>query len=783
MIGIEINRVVYKGDGKATNFPYEFTISSKEELIVTIVDPDRNKTELSSDYFIDEDKKEVIYPGYATGEEPAEAERPPTLPSGWFIVLQRQTRIDQQSDLGGKWPFDVTEDSLDKITRILQDLNTKSERSLTISVEAENVNTMLPSPEPNKGFYWDETGKKLVSSDNPNLAAKNAQESETAAKNYMDRAETAATSALKSESNANEAVSMAKAWAMSDNSPDNIFGNKSAKKWAEEAKNYRDIAIAGQLQADWNEEDTEAKSYVKNKPSIVKTYDSVDSAQKDMKLKVGELIHTLGFYAPEDEGGATYCISENISDTLPYITLENDLFAILVLNTKCINVKQFGAKGDGKTDDTAILQQAFKVANSLQYSVYVPKGNYIISDTLLYSPHYRCITFNAADAIFTYQGTGFAFRIQNLLEDDFIFGKIYAENGSGIELYAADKGHITNAWSTIKGKGIKAKDYCIKYTYDADLENYTSSIGFSNEIRIKEISFVGSTAVGIYASSARGASLDFTRLEDCSFEQLDMPIWLAGNCTSWSIINPRSSPNELTKFIKTTGKNLRLMLYTSSYIMTTAPFLDFSTETTGCIICASNASMADSSFFKIYEGKAVSNSILMPLQSSKWKDFSDFLTHGCIVGRTFWLVEYVQSSFIPDTPLKGVRSLLIVDKIPSYNMWRLEQIDLSGQPSFPVYGTYTEGTLTWKAPLEFKGTISTITDLNDIKDTSKYTFYSSTQDLEIKNSPIPYYKSQKVMVITWASPVMCVQYYYATSSSIYVRFFYNNAWNAWKQIT
>lgn len=199
MIGVEINRVVYKGDGQAKNFPYSFTISSKDEIIVTVVDPDRNRKVLTSDYFVDEDKKEIIYPGYAAGEEPAEAERPPVLPAGWFIVLQRQTRIDQQSDLGGKWPFDVTEDSLDKITRILQDLNTKSERSLTISVEAENVNTMLPSPEPNKGFYWDETGKKLVSSDNPNLAAKNAKDSETASKNYMDRAETAATNALNSE--------------------------------------------------------------------------------------------------------------------------------------------------------------------------------------------------------------------------------------------------------------------------------------------------------------------------------------------------------------------------------------------------------------------------------------------------------------------------------------------------------------------------------------------------------------------------------------------------------
>ncbi len=48
-----------------------------------------------------------------------------------------------------------------------------------------------------------------------------------------------------------------------------------------------------------------------------------------------------------------------------------------------INVKDFGAKGDGATDDTAALQRAFaKLGNDV--TVYLPGGRYVISDTLVW---------------------------------------------------------------------------------------------------------------------------------------------------------------------------------------------------------------------------------------------------------------------------------------------------------------------------------------------------------------------------------------------------------------
>lgn len=222
MIGAEVNRIVYKGDGITTSFPYIFTVLEKADIVVTLVDKESKKKTLTSDYFIDMDKKEITYPGYAPGEEPAEAERPPVLPEGWYLVIQRKTKIDQQTSLGDKWPFDVTEDALDKITRILQDLDTDSKRHLEISIEDSGIDPMLPSPKANMGFYWDETGTKLVEGLNPNVASESAAAS--------------ASAAATSEANAAASANTAKAWSMSDSSPDGVSGNKSAKTWAEEAK-------------------------------------------------------------------------------------------------------------------------------------------------------------------------------------------------------------------------------------------------------------------------------------------------------------------------------------------------------------------------------------------------------------------------------------------------------------------------------------------------------------------------------------------------------------------
>lgn len=226
MIGVEANRIVYRGDGITTSFPYTFTVFEKADIVVTLVDKERKKKTLTSDYFIDMDKKEIIYPGYAPGEEPAEAERPPVLPEGWYLVIQRKTKIDQQTSLGDKWPFDVTEDALDKITRILQDLDTDSKRHLEVSVEASGIDPMLPSPKANMGFYWDETGTKLVEGLNPKAASESAAAARSAA---------AASASAKSSAYHME---FAQRWATASVSPDDNADSESTTGMTQSSKTW-----------------------------------------------------------------------------------------------------------------------------------------------------------------------------------------------------------------------------------------------------------------------------------------------------------------------------------------------------------------------------------------------------------------------------------------------------------------------------------------------------------------------------------------------------------------
>lgn len=76
-----------------------------------------------------------------------------------------------------------------------------------------------------------ETNAKTSETNSANSAAA-ALASQEASANSQTKAKTSETNAKTSESNAKLSENLAKAWAMSENSPDGVAGNKSAKTWA-----------------------------------------------------------------------------------------------------------------------------------------------------------------------------------------------------------------------------------------------------------------------------------------------------------------------------------------------------------------------------------------------------------------------------------------------------------------------------------------------------------------------------------------------------------------------
>lgn len=105
--------------------------------------------------------------------------------------------------------------------------------------------------------------------------------------------------------------------------------------------------------------------------NVAWTFDTVDDMKQATNLVAGSYAQTLGFYSLNDGGGAIYKITDTGTANELNIIAVGGLFANLVDGK---NAKQFGAKGDGLTDDTTALQLALDNCKDL----FIPNGTYLI---------------------------------------------------------------------------------------------------------------------------------------------------------------------------------------------------------------------------------------------------------------------------------------------------------------------------------------------------------------------------------------------------------------------
>ena len=129
----------------------------------------------------------------------------------------------------------------------------------------------------------------------------------------------------------------------------------------------------------------------------------------------GIIVSTKYFGIVGDKGGATYKIIENTGskgDGYSLIDLENGLQAKLVITDR-VNVRLFGAVGDGKTDDTAALKRAIAFVEAAKnddgmarfdhgFTIYLPNGTYLVSGTLKISKSNISIAGESASSTIIY---------------------------------------------------------------------------------------------------------------------------------------------------------------------------------------------------------------------------------------------------------------------------------------------------------------------------------------------------------------------------------------------
>lgn len=351
MIAHVDNRITYNGNGNATEFAYQFKILDRTDIKVMLVKPDGSTQILSKDYYVDVEKKVVIYPGYAPGAEIPESERPPVLPAGWRLVLYREVPITQLVRLPEIWPFNVIEAMADKLTIICQQLKDKLSRALTINESsASNIDTTVPWV-PGKTFRVSDDGTHLQATEDPGKVIDEAK----------GLAEETATNAQEAKQAAAEIKTIYNSGGLTPIT--DLAGSigTAIKRW-------------GYIFAN--------KVFAMNLPIV---YKSVAEMKADSLLFAGMTACTLGYYSPNDGGAGTYIIrakqEADVDDGGSLHELANGNVAELVVENGTVCPEQFGAKGDGVTDDSAVIEKIINFNNVRFVNSYLISKTIVIDGT------------------------------------------------------------------------------------------------------------------------------------------------------------------------------------------------------------------------------------------------------------------------------------------------------------------------------------------------------------------------------------------------------------------
>ncbi len=163
-----------------------------------------------------------------------------------------------------------------------------------------------------------------------------------------------------------------------------------------------------------------------------------------------------------------------------------------------VNVKDFGAKGDGASDDTAAFQSAIAAAETLnQNGVYVPMGKYVIKATL---------TLNQLELLGKFAGGWPAdtMPMPTLLIRHYTEPGLILQDGSsvhGIALYY-DSGSPSNSIApaiSLQGQGVTLSSLRIQSPYDAITTPASATPG---RARLSDIFIVQPMNVGVQISKA-----------------------------------------------------------------------------------------------------------------------------------------------------------------------------------------------------------------------------------------------------------------------------------------
>ena len=336
--------VQYQCDGQNKTFIWPYDFNNIKDINLILVDGDGRQTEQTGNILYDAQNKTLTYPSIG---EP--------LPATHKVILIRRTPISQTTELANKWPYNHIEGMGDKVILILQELKEQLDRTLQIRVGADEDPNQVArdivdnsveaakkaiaaalTAESKASEVQDNATKLTAINDNINALSQTVD----------DKLATANTALIQS------ADTFEKTQVLADNT------KAYAAQTETDKKNINDLVTkADAIKTDINNKQIASVGNAKKAEDAAKRAEIAASKAEEIAVPGGKGIVT------KTEADAKYIGKESLNGI--------------------VSVKDFGAVGDGVTDDTAAFKRANdNLANKI---LLVPNGQYKLTEHLTFN--------------------------------------------------------------------------------------------------------------------------------------------------------------------------------------------------------------------------------------------------------------------------------------------------------------------------------------------------------------------------------------------------------------